>query len=84
MIIFLKGLVRVNAFCHRMKSFERFKPNSWFEKMRNLMTRIFCMRKERSPIYLGWDLIMVKAIFDFKKLTIEFFGFCFPLSISNY
>lgn len=50
MIIFLKGLVWVNAFSHRMKSFERYKPNSWFEKMRNLMTRIFCMQKERSPI----------------------------------
>lgn len=42
------------------------------------MTPIFCMRKERSPIYLGWVLIMVKAIIDFKKLAIAFFGIFFP------
>lgn len=42
------------------------------------MTTIFCMRKERSPIYLGWVLIMVKAVIDFKKLAIAFFGIVFP------
>lgn len=79
MINCLKGFVWVNVFCYWIKLFEYYKLVGivLFENMWNLMIFIFCMSKECSLIYLGWVLIMVKVIIDFKKLVIVFFGIFF-------